>query len=997
MKNKIVAGLLFLLVITFGWWLTDQPTPIEDPYKALKTDRQSKRKYGFPTKLQTQVPVLKVKGDTSLNLQYNSLQIKSYLDNGYARTRYELIITNPHDQTLEAEFELFLNEGQTLTAFALEVNGEMRPAVAVEKKKARIAYEATVRKGIDPGLIEHIAGNAFRMRVFPLLSRVPKKLVFEVSAVLAQDAKQAYFSLPLQSKNIFGHFSYKAISYRSGKPVVLRNYHFYKKPLDLSIQIKRPFAQQEPVSLNQIDGYRYFSKNLPLPLKYVHKKAPHTLTVCWDASASRANLSDRKKELEFLLAYLRRIPNGRLELICFAHQVLEKKYFDIQKGKVPGLRSFLEELVYDGGSTLACLRFGKMKGEEVLLFTDGLQTLGPFHFYAGKTAIYPIVNGDKNDKGLILDIAHRTNGKVIDLRQLTQQQALQQLSRRYLRFLGFKEECSGLAYYTTELDPTTQRLMLSVRAPHACKKLTAQFGLDAKNVLAQTVIDLSKNTRVSVGRSEVKRWALAKLAHLETRPQENQQAILALGIKHRLVSSATSLLVLDALEDYLEHQIVPPPSMQKAYFKALAEQKKQQNPDPQKSHLKQLRKDWKAYQRWYWKDPKKRKKQKIEPERHSEQNFSIAPPSPQEMEEPTSNFSVNPSGANFNLNATATGANATFSWSNSAAPSGIDLSSGYGTYHVTVSNTNGSSVSAAPQATIALAAWNPKASYLRKLRRVPFKDAYRLYLQLIPTYAAQPSFFIDVADFFSAKHDAKTAIRILTNLAEMELKDVALMRVVAQKLIEYKAEKLALVLLKEVLELRPEEPQSYRDYALALAEDGQYDLAVSCLWKLVQQPFDGRFSGIHLIALNEINHLLVKHPKEIDARQIPSEFRVKLPVDIRVVLNWDADDTDVDLWVTEPNGEKCMYSYKHTTNGGRISNDFTQGYGPEEYVIRKAPRGTYTIQAHYYGNHRPTLSGKAILTVQFFQYYGTPFEVRRVVTRRLGKVDEEIDLATFEF
>lgn len=135
MKNKIVAGLLFLLVIAFGWWLTDQPEPVKDPYKALKTDKESKRKADFPANLQTQVPALKVKGDTNLRLLCQSLKIKSYLDNGYARTRYELIITNPHDQTLEAEFELFLNEGQTLTAFALEVNGEMRPAVAVEKKR----------------------------------------------------------------------------------------------------------------------------------------------------------------------------------------------------------------------------------------------------------------------------------------------------------------------------------------------------------------------------------------------------------------------------------------------------------------------------------------------------------------------------------------------------------------------------------------------------------------------------------------------------------------------------------------------------------------------------------------------------------------------------------------------------------------------------------------------------------------------------------------------
>jgi hypothetical protein len=205
------------------------------------------------------------------------------------------------------------------------------------------------------------------------------------------------------------------------------------------------------------------------------------------------------------------------------------------------------------------------------------------------------------------------------------------------------------------------------------------------------------------------------------------------------------------------------------------------------------------------------------------------------------------------------------------------------------------------------------------------------------------------------------------------------------------------VLLKDVLNLRPEEPQSLRDYALALAQMGQYNKAVNYLWKLVEQPFDDRFAGIHLIALNEINHLVAQHPKEIDAKAIPSYFIVNLPVNIRVVLNWDADDTDIDLWVSEPDGEKCMYSYQNTRNGGRISNDFTQGYGPEEYLIRKAPKGTYLVQAHYYGNHRPILSGKAILTVQIFQNYGTPYEVRKVITRRLGKVDEEIDLATFEF
>ena len=59
-----------------------------------------------------------------------------------------------------------------------------------------------------------------------------------------------------------------------------------------------------------------------------------------------------------------------------------------------------------------------------------------------------------------------------------------------------------------------------------------------------------------------------------------------------------------------------------------------------------------------------------------------------------------------------------------------------------------------------------------------------------------------------------------------------------------------------------------------------------------------------------------------------------LDCDVRIVLTWDADLTDVDLWVTEPSGEKCFYDHNRTTIGGMLCRDFTQGYGPEEYCLR---------------------------------------------------------------
>lgn len=44
-------------------------------------------------------------------------------------------------------------------------------------------------------------------------------------------------------------------------------------------------------------------------------------------------------------------------------------------------------------------------------------------------------------------------------------------------------------------------------------------------------------------------------------------------------------------------------------------------------------------------------------------------------------------------------------------------------------------------------------------------------------------------------------------------------------------------------------------------------------------------------------------------------LRIALGVDLRVVLTWDLDMTDLELHVTEPNGERCHSFHNHTTNG----------------------------------------------------------------------------------
>ena len=67
-------------------------------------------------------------------------------------------------------------------------------------------------------------------------------------------------------------------------------------------------------------------------------------------------------------------------------------------------------------------------------------------------------------------------------------------------------------------------------------------------------------------------------------------------------------------------------------------------------------------------------------------------------------------------------------------------------------------------------------------------------------------------------------------------------------------------------------------------------------------------------------------------------------------LSWTTNDTDIDLWVTDPAGETIYYAHEASYSGGYLDRDDTDGYGPENiYWVKDIPDGTYTVQVHYYG------------------------------------------------
>jgi Ca-activated chloride channel family protein len=316
-------------------------------------------------------------------------------------------------------------------------------------------------------------------------------------------------------------------------------------------------------------------------------------------------------------------------------------------------------------------------------------------------------------------------------------------------------------------------------------------------------------------------------------------------------------------------------------------------------------------------------------------------------------------------------------------------------------------------ANIQIKEWDPNTPYLKAMKEVPPGQAYDTYLAQRKTFGSSPAFYLDCADYFLRLNQRDLGIRVLTDVAELQLEDARLLRIIAHRLNQLGEREAAIDLFQKILQMRPEEPQSHRDLGLALADradDKTRDPAQMSLsavtdyaesLKLLNTVITGdwdRFVGIQVVALMEANRIAAK------LKTVPGGAGIELPLDarllknldldVRVVMTWDTDNTDVDLWVTEPSSEKCAYDHNRTTIGGLLSKDFTDGYGPEEYCLRKLMPGKYVIQANFYGSRQQSLVGPTTVHATVITNFGRPNEKREYLTLRLTDMKQVVDIGS---
>lgn len=303
-------------------------------------------------------------------------------------------------------------------------------------------------------------------------------------------------------------------------------------------------------------------------------------------------------------------------------------------------------------------------------------------------------------------------------------------------------------------------------------------------------------------------------------------------------------------------------------------------------------------------------------------------------------------------------------------------------------------------ARIELKKWDPDTPYMATLRQKSDKELYAAYLSIKEEYSNTPSFYLEVAALFEERGLTKKALIILSNLAEMEVENYRLLRVLGNRLSQLAYTDYAIDIFEQVLKLRPNEPQSYRDLASVQTAKGQYQQAVDNYYEIVKREWHSRFPEIEVIAFEEMNRVIVEAERKkvnLDLSAIDDRLIYAMPVDIRIVLNWDTDNSDMDLWVIDPCGETCMYNNSRTHIGGLISEDFTQGYGPEEFLIRRAVQGKYVVKANYFGTREQTVVGPTTIYLDVYTRYSSNKEEKQTITLRLSDRKDVITIGEIVF
>jgi hypothetical protein len=902
-------------------------------------------------------------------LSLRSMQTRVAIDGFRARVVIDYVYANEHESQLEGTFQLRLPEGATPYFFAFgETSYEtktpaskllvassddqepahilqqrrtawssVKEARVVPRETAAIAYAETVRRRIDPALVEWAGAGVFTARVYPLAPQRLHRIVvgYDLDLTPIGNDLEYRFDLPEQVSAATTDVSVAGVHAASATPAVegklaggRKVFHFDGSERSIAVRIAKPGA----VALVGSDAAAgtFFAARAPVQLPAAPAATTDAAVFLVDTS-----LSSNPDRFNIYLALLREVlERNRDTLKSFnvlffsvdAHWY-KPGFIENTPANVEALLAFANTLALEGATDL-----GAALGEaarpawlqiarryDLFLLSDGAATWGESSLHAltrllrGTGALFAYQTGlAGTDTSTLAHLTRDSGGALFSVTgEAEVAKAATAHRARPWRLVGV--EVSGGTDVLVAGNPTAlfpgQTIYVAGRGEPA-----------ANAVLALTVEQGGKSTVVKTKLGAPLASALAArtygqiaTAHLEELEAATEPQARAYATHFRITGRTCSLLMLETEQDYARFNIKPDEDafVVKAtpaaplFAQALA-QTIDTLGDPKASFLAMLA--------------------KLEKSPHTR----------------------------------------------------LAIPASYRT-----------AIGQLPDDVFAVPA-RPLATKLREKAQLAAGLAERLAKHELDYDAINTAVLAR-----REQYSAADVLKGLSSLVEENPGDAVLARDVGFSAFELGLGEQAYHLFRRVAEARPYEPQTYRAIAQGLAAMGKLELALAYYEIPLMGTWDPRFGDLQPIVELEYVRLLRRIAAKpssateyAKSRLATLERKVGITrADVVVTIMWNTDNTDVDLHVYEPSGEECFYGNRKTRIGGQLTRDVTQGYGPEMYVLATAPRGPYKVEAHYFASDRNRTSVRTKVQVTMIENWGTPEErvTERVVPLEYGK------------
>lgn len=330
-----------------------------------------------------------------------------------AVTRVEQVFRNSSSQQLEAEYIFPLPVGAGVKDFAMWVDGKRLAPEMVEAGKARQIYEDIVRRMKDPGLLEHIGNDLWRVRVFPVMPNSRQKIELSFSQVVKRDSGVVEYVYPLKTsrttsrveedftlraevhstpdlKSIYSPSHNVSVS-KDGEHRAVVGFEERGIALDRDFRLYWTVSDKD-VGLSTIthrenefdDGY-FLLLMSPPTIGVETKRVPRDVVFVIDTSGSMEGekFQQAKRSLELCLKKLDRA--DRFGLIAFSTTVepFSSGLTNVDDGGIERANRWIGNLRAAGGTAIqdALLEAMKMRSDAsrnftVVFMTDGLPTIG---------------------------------------------------------------------------------------------------------------------------------------------------------------------------------------------------------------------------------------------------------------------------------------------------------------------------------------------------------------------------------------------------------------------------------------------------------------------------------------------------------------------------------------------------------------------------------------------------------------------------------------------